>query len=198
MSGYLYFLSNAAFPTLLKVGQTSDTLEQRIRQLNSTGVPFPFLLEACFRVENPKQAELTAHEALDRYRSSKNREFFKIDLQPALKIVFPKIVDTNLSEASSIRDNKQFEPPISKSELEILQWIVSAGSSRGLAQWTLYDKISSTELEIDVVLSKLEHKKFVKCNRTSSDYGPNWLPTTKGIKFLSDNNLIEEWMHRRW
>ena len=195
MSGYLYILSNPAFPALLKVGQTSDSPEQRIRQLNSTGVPFPFLLEACFRVENPKQAESVAHKALEKYRSAQNREFFEIDSLSALQLVFETIAGPNFFEPDQAQ-RKPAKSPIPKAELEILQRVVSAGSTHGIAQWKLCERTPATELEVEVLLSNLEHKKFIKCNRRNTSYGPAWLPTTKGIKFLSDNNLIEDWMRR--
>lgn len=198
MSGYLYILSNAAHPALLKVGQTSDSPEKRIRQLSSTGVPFPFLLEACFRVQNPKQIESLVHEALAQHRSSREREFFKIDLQSALIIVFPLIIGSNLISSESLSEKTEKAPPIPTDEVELLQKIVSGGISHGVALWRLRSHYGGNSLEVEFVLARLERKKFIKCDRRNSSHGPCWLPTTKGINFLHDNNLVEEWMHGPW
>lgn len=195
MSGYLYILSNLAFPSLLKIGQTSERPELRIRQLNSTVVPFPFLLEACFRVANPKNVEMTVHEALEQYRAAQNREFFEINMESALNIIFPLIVTRNILNAKSIPE-KSLNEAAPEKEIKILQRIVSGGNTHGIDQFRLYEGNTSAQLDVEIILSNLEHKKFVKCNKNISNYGPTWLPTTKGIKFLSDNNLIEEWMRR--
>lgn len=198
MTGYLYILSNAAHPGLLKIGQTSDSPEKRMRQLNSTGVPFPFVLEACFRVKNPKQAESSTHEALAEHRSSKEREFFNIDLQSALEVIFPLILPLSLDSNQSLSDNAEQKLQIPVDELVILQKIVSCGLSQGAAQWRLTDQFNENGLEAELLLARLERKKFIKCDRRNTNHGPFWLPTTRGINFLNDNNLIEEWMHRYW
>jgi hypothetical protein len=39
MRGYLYILSNNAMPNLFKIGFTTRTITERIRELSSTGVP---------------------------------------------------------------------------------------------------------------------------------------------------------------
>jgi T5orf172 domain len=198
MTGYLYILSNAAYPALLKVGQTTDSPEKRIRQLSSTGVPFPFVLEACFRVKNPKQSESTMHEALALYRSSKDREFFNIDLQSALNIIFPLIIIASVQSSQSLPEKVGHEIKIPMDELLILQKIVSGGISHGVGLWRLIDQFNSNSLEVELLLARLERKKFIKCDRRNSTHGPSWVPTTKGINFLNDNNLVEEWMHTSW
>jgi hypothetical protein len=84
ISGYVYILSNPGMPDLLKIGQTSGTLQNRIDQLSSaTGVPNPFVLEAYFFCKDPKADENLVHETLKDFRRP-GREFFKIPLQEAL------------------------------------------------------------------------------------------------------------------
>lgn len=198
MSGYLYILSNAAHPALLKIGQTANSPEKRIRQLSSTGVPFPFVLEACFRVKSPKQIESASHEALDAYRLSRQREFFNIDLHSALNIIFPLITANYLEISKSLPEKIESELLIPTDELVILQKIVSCGTSQGAAQWRLTDQFNRNGLEVELLLTRLERKKFIKCDRRNPAHGPFWLPTTRGINFLNDNNLIEDWMHGFW
>jgi T5orf172 domain len=83
--GYVYVLSNPAMPNLLKIGCTTGSLERRINQLTSaTGVPEPFILEACFLSESPRQDEKHIHHALKGYRQV-GREFFRTTLDEILK-----------------------------------------------------------------------------------------------------------------
>ena len=48
--GYIYFASNPAMPGFLKIGRTDGAPTKRLGELRSTGVPTPFVLDACFRV----------------------------------------------------------------------------------------------------------------------------------------------------
>ena len=50
--GFLYFLYNPSIPGKLKIGYTTGTIEKRLRDLHSTGVPEPFQLGSVFCVEN--------------------------------------------------------------------------------------------------------------------------------------------------
>jgi hypothetical protein len=82
--GYLYVLSNPRMPKLLKVGQTSGSIQQRVDQLSkATGVPAPFAIEAYFVSPNPREDEKTLHTALAQYRHP-GREFFEIPLHDAI------------------------------------------------------------------------------------------------------------------
>lgn len=82
--GYVYILSNPGMPRLLKVGQTSGSIQQRIDQLSSaTGVPKPFVIEAYFVSSAPKEDERRLHETLASYRLP-GREFFDLPLEKAL------------------------------------------------------------------------------------------------------------------
>jgi hypothetical protein len=82
MQGYLYILSNESMPGIYKVGITSRTVEERVKELsNSTSIPTPFKIEKCYLVPNCQKAEEIVHKELKQFRISNNREFFKTDLQ---------------------------------------------------------------------------------------------------------------------
>ena len=85
-SGYIYVLSNAAMPGLLKIGRTDRQPELRARELRTTGVPHPFVLEHYVEVEDSARAEKQLHELLQSRgaRMSTDREFFSIDLYDAI------------------------------------------------------------------------------------------------------------------
>lgn len=55
--GYLYCLSNPDFAQFVKIGYTKGTVEDRMRQLHTTGVPNSFILVYKVAVENPVERE---------------------------------------------------------------------------------------------------------------------------------------------
>ncbi len=81
--GYVYCMSNDSMPGLLKIGMTTDEPEERAKELSSaTGVPFPFRVEQCKKVANPRAKEKAMHELLSAlgYRVNERREFFNCAL----------------------------------------------------------------------------------------------------------------------
>lgn len=83
--GYVYILSNPAMPSLLKIGFTRKSLEGRMTALNSpTGVPVPFVLEACFPSNTPEIHEKQIHAQLSKWRT--NKEFFEVGLDQAVTV----------------------------------------------------------------------------------------------------------------
>lgn len=88
-TGFIYVLSNVSMPGLVKIGRTDRTLEQRISQLNTTGVPTPFVLEHSVTTSNSVMAEKEIHAALAvrGVRNTGNREFFKMEVNKAKQIV---------------------------------------------------------------------------------------------------------------
>lgn len=84
MLGHLYILTNQSMPGLIKVGHTTKPMDQRMKELHSTGVPTPFILEFYIEVGNSRAAEKIIHDSLFLYRNTKNREFFKISAKETI------------------------------------------------------------------------------------------------------------------
>ncbi|MCD7972227.1 MAG: GIY-YIG nuclease family protein [Candidatus Azobacteroides sp.] len=94
--GIVYVLSNPAMPDLVKIGMTTrNEIDSRMRELYSTGVPFPFECEyACkVRVDDCLKIEKALHVAFHPYRVNASREFFKILPEQAIAIL--KLLDKN-------------------------------------------------------------------------------------------------------
>jgi hypothetical protein len=85
--GWVYILSNVAMPGLLKVGQTTRSPEERALELATTGVPTPFEVEVAWPVDDVREAERQAHAALDRFRVSDSREWFRVSVPEALNVL---------------------------------------------------------------------------------------------------------------
>jgi len=82
LAGWVYILSNEYMPGIYKVGMTTTSPEARAKELSSsTGVPFPFKVEAAYHCDDPAYSESEIHEALSEFRINNSREFFKLDLQ---------------------------------------------------------------------------------------------------------------------
>jgi hypothetical protein len=86
--GYIYILSNVSYPRdFLKIGLTEKTPDERAKQLQSTGVPTPFVVEYSIRVFDCQEAEKRVHWKLDDCRVNNRREFFKVSLDEAIEVV---------------------------------------------------------------------------------------------------------------
>ena len=84
--GYIYILSNPSMAGYLKVGYSRD-VNERIRELASTGVPLPFEVEYSRPSLDVEIVERLIHSALNNERASANREFFQVELSHAISIV---------------------------------------------------------------------------------------------------------------
>jgi len=76
--GIIYILINAAMPGYTKVGKTTTSVEQRMRELDTTGVPVPFECFYAAKVEKVDFVEKRLHDAFDDARVRERREFFRI------------------------------------------------------------------------------------------------------------------------
>ena len=90
--GWIYCMSNKAFPTLLKIGQTKNLPTARAEQLYSTGVPYPFKIEFAKKIENYEKREKIIHSILEKIakRVNPKREFFEAsvrDVRPIFDLI---------------------------------------------------------------------------------------------------------------
>jgi len=78
--GKLYVLGTSLYTKsgeeIVKIGITTGTVESRIKQLYTTGVPFRFRVIKDIDTKNYYELEQSLHKLLDPYRINKSREFF--------------------------------------------------------------------------------------------------------------------------
>jgi hypothetical protein len=80
MNQIIYILTNEAMPGYVKIGKTTTTLEQRIRELSaSTSIPLPFTCFYACIVTDCDFVERQLHNAFGDNRVNPRREFFQID-----------------------------------------------------------------------------------------------------------------------
>jgi hypothetical protein len=79
MSEIIYVLVNQSMPGMIKIGKTSgESVEGRMRTLDSTGVPLPFECFYAAEVSDAARVERAMHEAFEDHRVRRNREFFRL------------------------------------------------------------------------------------------------------------------------
>src|ERR1700692_3197768 len=78
MPQIVYVLVNQAMLGLIKIGRTTDTIESRMRQLDTSGVPLPFECFHAAEVSDAGRVERALHEAFEDHRVRRNREFFEL------------------------------------------------------------------------------------------------------------------------
>lgn len=84
--GYIYILRNPAHELdLFKIGLTTKSVEERAKQLSGTPSPDKFVIINRWSVNDCVLAEKLIHKKLDKYRLNPKREFFKINLEEAIK-----------------------------------------------------------------------------------------------------------------
>lgn len=120
MAGIVYVLTNEGMPGLLKIGRTDrDNLELRMRELHTTGVPFPFECVKAVEVaddQQAKQLEKALHKAFDPDRVNPKREFFRIREDQVLAIL-----DAWPGEDVTDRIRGEVEAGTEESEREAIQ-----------------------------------------------------------------------------
>ena len=94
----VYVLSNPAMNGLVKIGRTED-LNERLRQLYSSGVAFPFTVEFACHVPNAKEWESALHQAFAPHRVNPGREFFR--MEPSLAIAILKLLHVSEIETTA-------------------------------------------------------------------------------------------------
>lgn len=100
--GWVYILSTRESPNILKIGMTTRSVSQRVKEINSaTAVLHPLSARAVYRVRNASAAESEIFQVLAAYRIRQDREFFEIPFNEATKAIREYINEENLSHMRS-------------------------------------------------------------------------------------------------
>ncbi len=103
--GFVYVLTNAAMPGMVKIGFTMKMPTERAAELSTTGVPQPFEVEYYCLVEEPASLEAQVHRAMAAARQNADREFFKASVAEAVSgiLASAKSVEHSWSRAPLAR-----------------------------------------------------------------------------------------------
>ena len=105
VSGWVYILSTREQPKLLKIGMTTRSVFQRVKEINSaTGILYPYSARAVFRVSDASTAESAVFELLRPYRVRPDREFFEVDYQFAASLIGQLLSARRRAEPGAVPD----------------------------------------------------------------------------------------------
>lgn len=90
--GYVYIFTNESFREgWVKIGKTKD-INKRLNQLDNTSCPMPFDVYATLKTRRYDAAEEFVHDFISHFNQSlrirPNREYFKVDPEEALDILY--------------------------------------------------------------------------------------------------------------
>lgn len=160
--GIVYVLTNQAMPGIVKIGMTTrDNIDERMRELFSTGVPVPF--ECAFACTVPAKdcdkIEKALHKAFAPDRVHPSREFFKINPDQAIAILDLFNNKTEITEEINreIDDDLTAEDKTSREKLKrqkrpnlnFIEMGIPIGSPLYYAEDEQYMAIVSSEKTVD-------------------------------------------------
>lgn len=102
MSGYLYCFSNDSLKNLYKIGMTTRSVEERLKEANSsTWCPDKFKVELSVKINNVEEREKIVHKLLEEYRSNSRREFFEAPLEK-VKLIFDLLREEDIKSENIV------------------------------------------------------------------------------------------------
>lgn len=177
--GYVYILQNDSFTDLIKIGHTTRSIEERVKELNrATGVPTPFRILHYWEIEDSHGTEQFLHNKFNVYRVNDNREFFFIDCLDEIKKTIQllllqekhnKEIESIKSEHSGKKDN--IELLISDKKVNVIADKIK----------DFYDKQLINEINRIINRSEIIKKDAI-----------DMLILMKAIKFLGRNYLLDD------
>ena len=119
MNEIIYILTNEAMPGYVKIGKTSTSLEQRIRELsNSTSVPLPFTCFYACTVKDAAFVEHQLHDAFDNDRINPRREFFQISPERVVSALKLAEIE-NITPRKDVVDSKEDQHALNQARAEM-------------------------------------------------------------------------------
>ena len=110
---FVYILTNEAMPGYIKIGRTSTSVEQRMKDLDKTSTPLPFQCYYAARVADDQKLERTLHSAFGDHRVRTNREFFRLDPYKA-RVVIELLALEDVTPKGNIFEDSESEVAVQK------------------------------------------------------------------------------------
>lgn len=84
----VYILENPSMPGIFKIGYTKGDPNDRADQLSKgTGIPTPYKVVYSYNCFNGERIERAVHKHFKKQRVNNDREFFKVTLNEAKKVI---------------------------------------------------------------------------------------------------------------
>ncbi len=186
-------------PGLIKIGYTTKTIDERMQQLNTSGIPKPFILGACFLVENVEKCELKLHEIFDQFRVNKNREFFSINIYKAISKALPILKDHLITDISKNVDmtsdihTSDLSSDLDDNDIYFMQMILHNSYEYGIpitTQSLAKDHNGFHAIKLENKLINLSKKGLIQQVQQRNDVLSSWKMTSIGIQFMIENKYV--------
>lgn len=135
MSEIVYVLINESMEGLVKIGRTTTSVEQRIKELDNTSLPLPFQCFYAGEVANSSIVENKLHKIFADKRIRNNREFFRIDanqVKEAIQLAEIKEVTPKVDVVVDAEDVQALKKAVAneerRSRLRFTELDIPAGS----------------------------------------------------------------------
>ena len=118
--GYVYIFTNDSFKEgWVKIGKTKD-IKKRLNQLDNTSCPMPFDIYATLKTRRYDEAEAFVHDFISHFNSDlrvrPNREYFKVDAEEALDILYKVMKLMNEPDAEIVVNDAKGKQHLKKLE----------------------------------------------------------------------------------
>ncbi|EKB7281945.1 GIY-YIG nuclease family protein [Vibrio parahaemolyticus] len=186
-SGIVYFLENESMPNLVKIGYTTCGINERLRQLNTTGVPSPFIPTAIFNVSDARATEAAIHDALKSRRVTNKREFF-VGSTMELVVEVAETLGQYLNSTSLQNvDFKCHSSEPDKDDIYFMFYLLHDAYKSGVPMLTSelsqhHSQYSTMELELKLL--NLEKGGWIARTNTVKSGLSAWQITPKGVAFM--------------
>lgn len=123
---WIYLATNSSMPRLVKIGRSRNHPKERMQQLDTTGVPTPFICAYTVLVEDHEDVESKLHQQFAFARVNKNREFFTLSVAEVVRAIrdrfttlYEEVADKSLlpPEPSPVEERSELECMEEKAEL---------------------------------------------------------------------------------
>lgn len=111
--GVVYLLTHDAMPNLCKIGRTDRSIEERLKDLNNTSVPFGFRCFYAAEVDDPVDVEKRLHDAFKDMHVGK--EFFELHPYRAQRVLeMVALSDATPRDDVPEAEQTSLSPPVGK------------------------------------------------------------------------------------
>jgi hypothetical protein len=137
MSEIVYVLTNESMDGMVKIGRTTTSVEQRIRELDNTSLPLPFQCFYAAEVNNSALIEAKLHRIFSDKRIRQNREFFRVDANQVREAI-------QLAEIKDV--TPKIDVVVDSSDIQALQKAMATEERRSRLRFTALGIPNGAEL----------------------------------------------------
>ncbi len=192
MSQIVYILTNEAMPGYIKIGYTTKTVSERLKQLDVTSTPLPFEIYYSAEVEDARKEEDWLHSIFADRRVRDNREFFKMN--PELATLALKRIEIK---------EYQMDDGLSKEQEEEVDEIKERRSRFHFQNYgiNIGEKLTFTRnpnIQVEVMPNdKISYNGKIDSISNTAKYLLNYTRTPQGTLYFKYKDEILDDMRRR-